>query len=1096
MRSVGSALRVAALLCGILGASGLAAASAALAQSFNPSARAALGQPHLLSNVLNNVTESSLFWPFDIERDTSVPQNRFYVADTFNSRVLGIECPDSGCQLQSFSAADRVLGQQDFSNYNQNGGLLGGVSSTVMNFPRGLATDSTGTLFVADTANNRVLVFWAAWSDAVADVVLGQASMLTNAPGSGMNQLRAPEGVHYDAASGALWVADTGNNRVLKFSSIQNGASAALAIGGGGAVSARTMSGPRDLLIDGAGGLYVADTGFSRVLRFTPPLSGGMAASTVFGHGGSMTNGSANQGGVSAASLAAPEKIRIDASGRLWVSDTGNNRVLEYDKPVGTQTASRVFGQSNRSQVPSFTTNRNDAPDGFPNATGMWLPAGMAFDSQGSLWVCDGGNSRILGFASPLAAQAASAIQADFVLGKPDFVSTYANLPNELRMNNPVGVAVDRFSSPNRLWVVDIANNRTLGYSSAEFANNDPAEVVLGQPGLTDGSTNAGINGALQNAATAVASAGSLFFPLGVAVDSLGGVYVGDNSNSRVLHYHDPFAQDTLADKVFGQPDFSSRNPSFPYGTAGSLAGVAGVSIGPDDSLWIADSADHRVVRFDNAPAAPATGSRASLVLGQSGFVSSNTFPPYSPGCSASRMNFPRGVYAAPSQRVYVADSGNNRVLVFQPPFGDGMGASAVFGQASFTSCSPNRGGAAGAATLFHPEGVYEDDEGRVYIADSYNNRILVYDAPFSGGDLTADHVIGQPNFSATGVLNPLPDTLSQPASVTMDGSGNLIVADRENSRVTRYAVDALPAVVIDPLEDPLLIGGFNAITGSGFTPGSVVIIFVNTPSGSVKYGPYPIHARTAGSLVWFLPEIPAGNGVVAVMVVNTDQGYLSSNVQGQLLYGSAERGLPTIKAINGQPLNLADLAAPVASVSTVVPQGGLLTIDGSGFDNPVLVIFSSDPVSKVVEPTGGWTSTRFQISVPASVPIGSASFRITNRPSYKESNAVVGMVGERVTVTGVTQSGATVTVNGTGFSRLTVINLFNRQGGGVVNIGGAVSGVPRIALTLVSPHRVTFQVPADAQTGPAFVQAINPPFIDFTSSGNSPGGSFSLVKP
>ena len=59
------------------------------------------------------------------------------------------------------------------------------------------------------------------------------------------------------------------------------------------------------------------------------------------------------------------------------------------------------------------------------------------------------------------------------------------------------------------------------------------------------------------------------------------------------------------------------------------------------------------------------------------------------------------------------------------------MSASAVFGQSSFNTCAPNRGGAAGASTLNYPEGVFEDDTGRVFIADSYNHRVLVYEAPF-----------------------------------------------------------------------------------------------------------------------------------------------------------------------------------------------------------------------------------------------------------------------------------------------------------------------------------------------------------------------------
>jgi sugar lactone lactonase YvrE len=1067
------------------------------ASALTTSAQSVIGQPHLLSNILNEVTDSSLFFPYDMARDQSVSQTRFFVADTYNSRVLGIECQGGGCQVPSFSAADRVFGQPDFTTYNQNGGLLGGVSSTALNFPRGVAVDSAGTLFVADTANNRVLVFWSAWDDAAADLVIGQPSFSSSAPGSGLNQLRAPEGVHYDAATGSLWVADTGNNRVLRFSSIATGASATLAIGGAGAAAAGTLSGPRDLLTDGAGGLYVADTGFSRVLRYAPPLAGGMAAATVFGHGGSMTNGSANHGGVGAGSLAYPEKIHLDPNGRLWVADTGNNRVLEYDNPLGSQTASRVFGQASRSQVPRFTTNTNDAPDGVVNAAGLYGPRGMAFDSLGTFWVCDWGNSRILGFESPLAAQTAAAITADLLLGKPDFVSAYANLPSQRRMNNPTGVAVDRSSSPSRLWVVDMGNSRVLGYDSTALASNRLADVVLGQPGFTDGSTNAGINGALQNVATMVASAGSLFYPFGVAVDSLGGVYVADSSNSRVLQYADPFANDALADKVFGQTNFASRNPFYPFGTAGSLAGAGGVSIGPDDALWVADTMDHRVVRFDNAPAAPPTGSQATLVLGQSGFTSGTTFPPYAPVCSASRMNSPRGVYAAPSQRVYVADSGNNRVLVFAPPFSNGKSASAIFGQSSFTSCAPNRGGAAGAGTLSNPTGVFEDATGRVFIADAYNNRVLVYDAPFSGGDLTADYVIGQPNFTSTFVSNPLPATLAQPESVAMDESGNLFVADRENSRVTRLAVDGPAAVVLDPLANPLLIGGWNAFTGSGFTPGSVVVVFVATSTGSTKYGPYPVHSQTAGSLIWFLPEIPAGAGFATVQVINTDQGFIGSNWQGQLLYGSAERGLPTIMAVNGVALNPADPSVPVANISVVVPQNSVVTIDGTGFSSPVLVLFSSDPASAVMEPLPGGTSTRFQALIPAGVPTGPGVFRVVNRPTFRESGAVSTSIGKRISLASVSQTGTTVTVTGEGFSTLTVISLFNRHGTTVVDLGGLTAGgQPKIPLTLVSSQMFTFQVPADAQTGAAFVQALNPPFIAFSSSGNSPNGGFIITQP
>ena len=93
-----------------------------------------------------------------------------------------------------------------------------------------------------------------------------------------------------------------------------------------------------------------------------------------------------------------------------------------------------------------------------------------------------------------------------------------------------------------------------------------------------------------------------------------------------------------------------------------------------------------------------------------------------------------------------------------------------------------------------------------------------------------------------------------------------------------------------------------------------------------------------------------------------------------------------------------------------------------------------------------------------------------------------------------MTQAGTTITANGTGFSSLTVINFFNTQGDAAVNLGGfGTGGLPRIPLTLVNESKFTFSRPADAVAGASYVQALNPPFVPFTSSGNSAGGAFLL---
>jgi hypothetical protein len=93
-----------------------------------------------------------------------------------------------------------------------------------------------------------------------------------------------------------------------------------------------------------------------------------------------------------------------------------------------------------------------------------------------------------------------------------------------------------------------------------------------------------------------------------------------------------------------------------------------------------------------------------------------------------------------------------------------------------------------------------------------------------------------------------------------------------------------------------------------------------------------------------------------------------------------------------------------------------------------------------------------------------------------------------------VGQSGGTVTVRGSGFATLTVINFFNKQGVNVLNLGRLdAKGLPSVPISLVDATRFTFLVPAGAAPGAAYVQALNPPFVPFTSSGTDPGGAFTL---
>ena len=128
-------------------------------------------------------------------------------------------------------------------------------------------------------------------------------------------------------------------------------------------------------------------------------------------------------------------------------------------------------------------------------------------------------------------------------------------------------------------------------------------------------------------------------------------------------------------------------------------------------------------------------------------------------------------------------------MLVYESPLTSDTDADHVFGQdGSFTTGAPNQGGR-DAGSISFPEGLTLDGAGNLFVADSGNNRVLVYDDPLTT-DKLADHVFGQDGFFTTGDINRggLDATsLDYPADVAVHAGGDVYVADQRNSRVLYY---------------------------------------------------------------------------------------------------------------------------------------------------------------------------------------------------------------------------------------------------------------------------------------------------------------------
>jgi len=296
------------------------------------------------------------------------------------------------------------------------------------------------------------------------------------------------------------------------------------------------------------------------------------------------------------------------------------------------------------------------------------------------------------------------------------------------------------------------------------FTNDQAASLVLGQPNFT--------SSAITTTASGMAG------PSDVAIDPTSGkVFGADSGNWRVLRFASQAAlvSGAAADGVLGQSDFTSGGSTT---TSNTMYYPSGVVVDNAGRLWVADTYNHRVLRFDGA-AGKANGAAADGVLGQSDFGSSNF------ATTASAMRFPSGVAVDSAGHLWVADSGNWRVLRFDGAADKANGAAAdgVLGTSDFTRFSQTTR----AGAMENPSGVAVDSAGRLWVADTYNHRVLRFDdAAGKAIGAAADGVLGQSDFGSSNFATTA-SAMRFPSGVAVDSAGHLWVADYGNNRVLRF---------------------------------------------------------------------------------------------------------------------------------------------------------------------------------------------------------------------------------------------------------------------------------------------------------------------
>ncbi len=394
---------------------------------------------------------------------------------------------------------------------------------------------------------------------------------------------------------------------------------------------------------------------------------------------------------------------------------------------------------------------------------------------------------------------------ADVIIGERDYSQIGENRVVPFKVFNPGGVVVDRSAESETAYVWDSANNRILGIDLAKCYEGDgpcSADIVIGQPSGYDYSACNG-DSSLQNYPyRAVASAetlcgirdialspGETHTFVTMAVDKQGSLYVPDSVNNRILKYNSPMVEDAVADRVWGQRDFSGMAcnrgareiPSaftlcFHAPTNQGLTNWYGngVEIDAQGNMWVADGGNNRVLRFPADPQSGDIAGTADVVLGQPNFRSA------APRGSLDGLHGPSAVRFGEDGGLYVADTLNDRVLIFKPPFVSGMRANMEFG-----------------SNFYNPTSLEIDPLGRgVWVVDAGNRMIELWD--HEGASVR--HVLGEDsNGPARGCgarLSQLPENPSMcgvAGSVGIDGTGHVLVPVYLNTAdVIRFLPPAL----------------------------------------------------------------------------------------------------------------------------------------------------------------------------------------------------------------------------------------------------------------------------------------------------------------
>jgi sugar lactone lactonase YvrE len=669
----------------------------------------------------------------------------------------------------------------------------GAAGAALFLYPSGVAVDTAGNVFVADTGNHRIRKISATTGE-VTTVAGTGVSGITADGSANLAQFASPQGIAVNADGTRIWVADTGNQRVrLVFSdnvfTLAGNGSTGFADGAGADAQ---FSSPRGIAVDAADNAYISDSGNHRIRRVrldgtTLTLAGSGVAGTV--------NSPLSGSGLfpaTAAQFDAPAAIAVDAAGRLFVTQDGLvreiSRALEVPALVIAPRASGTGERLLSADIPQPL---------LPNATYYFRAVGTNY--RGTV------TGETLSFLTP---QAAITVAQDSIAisHQQSSAINYGNTPTgqpvsrTFTIRNPGSFAL-HLSAVNAPagyvlsggpWVIQPLDSLdldiTLSAASAGTFSGDvsllsdaPGQttfsfpltgVVLDPPGVTTlaatatsggsatlnglvnprgSSTNAWFEWSLDaefDGLTVTTLAASLDQPSGLATDSAGNIYIADTLHHRIRKIDANGTETVFAGT--GIAGFANG----PVGSA-QFNEPIGIVVGSNGTVFVADSKNHRI--------------RAISTLGTVTTFAGLGDPAFTDGvAAAARFNLPSGLALSANGDLLVADRGNHRIR--------SVGPNGTVGTRVGDGTAGSADGAAAFARFDNPVGIAVDAAGTAYVTEASGHAIRKV-APDGFTSLFAG------NATTSGLINAAGPAarFSSPTGLTVRADGTLVVADTGN---------------------------------------------------------------------------------------------------------------------------------------------------------------------------------------------------------------------------------------------------------------------------------------------------------------------------